>query len=358
MSWWVRCGHLALAAVVSCSAAGDGPGGEGGRVGNSVYAECIPECDPALCVVDGDGEPVLSDDGIPVNACVNNECRLRCDSHTDCIVPNEICAPAIEDDTGAEILVCEATAIPGGVLNPCPHGDVGDHDDECPEGLLCVPKRKGDADAYCAQPDCITDDDCSPGFYCGVIRDPRRISGTDKGNNVFCGTTSEDDVDPADLSEDGPLFEGPLCIMRRVCLVRSECTPCETSLDCSYSGTRCVDVGGEKRCLAGCDRPGDCALDKECNDGLCVPRFGRCTGDGETFCEPCVDDLDCGDASNQWACEEVQIGQWACLDYGFVCSSNDECLGDRRCWWPEGDQGLDPICHPPVDPDTQFFTCY
>jgi len=356
---------LALFLVAACSTE------EGEKCVGGIQTdagECLAKCDPARCVVEvvGDGGvPVLTDGGVPVNACVDNQCMLRCGSHYDCFVPTESCAPAVEDDTRADVNICQTNDRPEELLKSCPFGDTGDYDDECPEDMLCIVEREGDADAYCTEPDCLTDADCAPGMYCGAVRDPHQICGTSKGDNIFCGQTSEDCIEPEDLSEDGPLFEGPLCVMRRACLVRDECAPCETDVDCSFSSTKCIEIDGEMRCASGCDFDSDCALDKECEDDFCIPRSGSCPAPGGRFCDPCLSDMDCGDADNMWVCDEVQIGQWVCLDYGTTCGTSAECettpRGDQGiCWWAESYQGTGaiPICHPGQDPDSGFFTCW
>ena len=317
-----RLGALTLLAVIGCTSTGEtcvgGIALDGG--------ECIARCDPAACVVDADGGTVLGEDGLPVNACVNNICMLRCDSHRDCTLGTESCLPAVEDargDGGATAVnVCQPSGHPDGLLAPCPF------DEECVEGLDCIEwSADGDTDAYCSKSDCLSDDDCAPGLYCGVLRDPHEICGTTKGDNALCGETNGSCIEAAELSEDGPLFEGSQCILRRTCLQRGPCAPCATDLDCSYTGTDCIDIGGESRCAASCKEDTDCTLDRECEDDHCVPRFGKCSGEGRGLCEPCVDDRDCGDATDStWACYEIQVGQNACFDYQIACTSNDDCV--------------------------------
>ncbi len=163
--------------------------------------------------------------------------RLRCSSHGECIPGIQDCAPAEEDDTKAEILVCtqkekmvasvrpvhSAPSAPVRALprrdavqpdprngNPgecqrdaercgddpaCSAGKCSDGSprvvpacppDQCTSlGLECLGKGQGDAEAYRTMPHCTGDADRPGGFECAVSRDPHAICGTDKGDDSF-----------------------------------------------------------------------------------------------------------------------------------------------------------------------------
>jgi hypothetical protein len=355
-----RLGPHLLAMAICAAACSSGETCVGGLVVDG--GMCIPKCDPALCVTyPGDGGPVLTDGGVPVNACVANSCMLRCASHKDCTYPMESCLSAPEDGTdGGTVNVCQPNGAPEGYLSSCASG-------ECPGDLLCVGKS-GDADAYCTVADCTSDADCPGGLYCGVTRDPHQICGTTKGNNAFCGTTNDACLQSSDLSADGPLMEGSFCVLRRTCLKRTECAPCTTDLDCSGADTRCTTVGGEQRCAAPCGTGDDCPIDESCDQHFCVPKFGACVGSGEGFCNPCFDDRDCGGPSSTWICEEYRVGSKACLDTSPcdpICSTscpNTPVGPPGTCYiGPNGLDGYLPMCYP-YDPSpcagSELFTCW
>lgn len=363
------------------------PGGPGGGQdecvdGVIVDGVCEGKCDPTKCV-----------EG---NTCVGNRCVLKCDAHRDCYHDGgQDCAPAKEDDTNADILVCQANGMPVGMGVACPFGGEcagfyrcaddtacfgwqcggdpaacvtdtaacnGDPScrigkcaadgaacrvgcqTECTQWLQCETFGEGDADAYCTARDCASDDDCVGGFFCGVIRTPYSICGTSKGDNNFCGLTSEACKTPG---QDGTsLFEGSLCMLRKSCLKRLEDMPCQTDLDCSQKpGLRCADVAGEKRCARTCGLDNDCQKDKQClplqgdTSGalVCVPRFGAWKGTG-AFCDPCIDDTECGDATTSRACSELSSGMRACFDQAFP----DACTTDADC--PTSKSGKHGVC--------------
>src|SRR5262249_26897507 len=132
--------------------------------------------------------------------------------------------------------------------------------------MKCITSGKGDANAYCTSEDCTSDADCGPGYGCKITRDPRKICNSNKGNNNFCGKTTDPGLDPADFMKDGgTFFEGSLCILRHTCEVREQCAPCATDLDCSLvAGQSCTMVGTEKVCTRGCANDKNCDQDYHC----------------------------------------------------------------------------------------------
>ena len=70
------------------------------------------------------------------------------------------------------------------------------------------------------------------------------------------------------------------------------CLECAQDSDCGPVGAaRCVELGGEQRCLIECE--GGCAEGYACNDqGLCAPAGGSCScGEGQTFDLACAVDV-------------------------------------------------------------------
>jgi hypothetical protein len=366
-------GVLVISVLGFTSACGDsGPPAEeckGGVIRNGV---CEGKCDPATCLAE--------------NTCVDNRCVLKCDAHTDCYLDgSQTCAPATEDDTGAAITTCQPNTLPRGMGIKCPFGSECDAVGICPDGkgceraqcgnqpdacvrdneacgddstcligkcpdtsyctvnpcsaaeckpLSCLTKGEGDADAYCTRHDCAGDQDCTAGFYCGITRDPHELCGSDpqKGDNAFCGSTSEPCIDASALGQGNTLFEGSRCILRKSCIKRDQCSPCATDLDCSLFDTqRCLQVGGEGRCARACATDKDCDPDYMCSpEAACVPRFGACKGTGK-FCEPCKNDEDCGDKDTKNACIEASGNQRACFDYGWWDATCDPAIGCVEC---------------------------
>lgn len=368
------------------------------------------------------------------NTCVGNRCLLVCAGHDECYHDgSQSCAPAKEDDTGKDILVCQSGGKPAGMgascvegtecaaflacpdgagckadqcggdtsacaldeaackgaagctIGKCPNGDVCRVDclKECGPWLECQALAEGDADAYCTERDCAADGDCLAGFYCGVVRSPYDICGPtcvdsgggelrcaggnhdgelcpddkfcEKGNDSLCGKTKEPckEADKAGAT----FFEGSVCLLRRSCLERGPGSPCATDLDCSrISGQRCVKLGGESRCAAGCAADSDCLSDSRCDaeQAACLPRFGAWVGAGK-FCEPCVSDEDCGSIGTAVACALMPGGGRGCFDYSYP----DTCAADADC--PLSPGGLHGNCLDELDSvnpgDTLYHRC-
>lgn len=403
----------AAAASGACSTSGDGPGDSSGECigGVVVNGVCEGKCKPELC--------------LEGNTCVGNRCVLKCSSHLECYPGIQDCAPAEEDDTGEKIMVCTGNGRPVGYGAPCPFGvecsgfgscpdgtpcslaqcnfnpgdcvrdaeACGDDPDcfagKCSDGSACVvqpcpieqctslglecrTRGEGDAEAYCAKPHCSTDADCPGGYECAITRDPHAICNTNpkKGNNSFCGVTDEACIDRDDFEANGStFFEGAICLLRKACVKRSQCSPCTSDLDCSLvPGLRCVPIGGENRCARSCSRREDCDLDHECVEideetSACVPRFGACVGSGN-FCEPCVNDEDCGGVGTTMACVTNLRGERACLDLAFPheCTTDDDCptspSGRHGSCNDEGRCSLPLYRRDPRDPESLVQSCW
>ena len=401
------------------SGAAGGEGGSGGAGecvgGVIVNGVCEGKCTPDKCLAE--------------NTCVGNRCVLKCDSHADCYPDgSQSCVPATEDDTSAAINVCQFTGQSAGVGVKCPFGNECDPWMSCPDGgtcfswqcggdpaacvlddvacngaegcvfgkcaadgapcrvncqtectawLSCETKGEADAEAYCTNRDCEADADCLSDYYCGIVRDPHEICGSNpkKGDNNFCGQTSDPcvAVGPDGKATDGTSrFEGSLCMQRRSCLKRGQATPCTTDLDCSLvDGQKCVAYAGETRCAQICGKNLDCKLDNQCDLalGACVPRFSQWVSAGGAFCEPCLNDEDCGGNGTAWACTDISGGMKACFDQSFpdTCNSNADCPaapgGKPGTCLDEG-EGVGPgdsvykRCYFPINPTTSKTSCW
>ncbi|MFO0552904.1 MAG: hypothetical protein U0271_31240 [Polyangiaceae bacterium] len=368
-----------LAFTVACGDSGTGGGG-GGNVGGSddcrggviVNGVCEGKCTPDQC--------------LEGNTCVGNRCVLLCDSQADCFQDgSQSCAAAVEDDTGSNINVCQPSGKSGGIGVPCPSGSECGDWYQCPDGGTCHASDCGgdltacaadtaacegvdnctigkcpdgsacrtdcgtacypwldcqtaglaDADSYCINRDCQSDDDCIDGYFCAIVRDPHEVcdSNPQKGDSQFCGTTSEGclAVDGTGHTTDGSTrFEGSLCMLRQSCMKRGQAAPCATDLDCSrIDAQKCATYAGETRCSRLCANDDDCHPDDTCDtaQGACVPRFSAWVTATGGFCEPCLSDADCGDASSTKACVDISGGARACFDEAFP----DTCTTDANC---------------------------
>lgn len=442
--------YLAAAAAISGAAilvpacggeTGTGGSGGAGSCDGVIVDGVCRECDGVIVNGVCEGK-CTADKCLESNVCVGNRCLLTCTSHRDCDpAGGQDCVPAKDDETSADVNVCQFTGKPAGMGIPCPNGFecdgwracpdngicfsgqcggdqaacVTDTDacngvdnctfGKCPDGtgcrtdcftacnlwLTCDTKGEADADAYCTKRDCMSDDECIGGYYCGIVRDPHGLCGSNppKGDDSFCGTTNEPCVT---LPEAGTTrFEGSACVLRKSCLKRGPGAPCTTNLDCSqYDGLTCLAFAGESRCAPLCTIDKDCPADSacpgdeqligavpaSCNNNVldageeceivdgqpvfsvpdltcqgfgftqggtvscascqvntktclsaCEPRFGAWKGPPGTFCAPCLTDEDCGTAGTYWACMDLSNGQHGCFDRSLP----DTCTKDSDC---------------------------
>ena len=298
-------------------------------VGGMVLSDgtCIAKCDPNVC--------------LPGNTCVNNECVLECLAHHTCPY-GQACVPALEDDTERAILICADHGA--GAL-----GVACDDDGDCDTGLVCAGDGPEGAGGECASVGCVDDDECPGGFYCGATRRARLICGLDKGGDQECGTSTEVCIEPVTLPTADGLFDGPWCLMQRVCRRRAQCAPCDTDLDCSVErGFACTQVAGEGRCGTVCSEPSHCPRGDSCVDGVCVPTAGGCRDSG--CCERCLDDTDC----------DTRCGPASDFDRSLTClGAAPGCLVDTDC--PTAPSGLHGTCLDErfVSSDhARYQTCY
>lgn len=342
-----------------------------------VNNRCVLMCDAhSDCLEDGTQNclPAIEDDtksaimtcqpngqtsgvGVP---CANGD---ECAQLFSCRTTGERCDP-MQCGGAADACTLDAEACYAKAncrIGKCPDGSActvfSCSPQDCTAELTCVTKGTGDADAYCTKNDCADDADCPGGFYCGVKHESFELCGSSpkKGNNAFCGEAPLGSmcIDPTSLGQGNTMFEGSLCILRKACILRKDCDPCTTDLDCSDLANHCVTMSGEsqKRCARECVTAQDCADGYNCsaldeNDQskgrVCKHKFGACVGTGK-FCEPCVNDLDCGPVTGTSACYEYNGGQRGCFT---PCETNADCPPS-----PSGNAG---VCY--LDkPDSLFY---
>lgn len=287
--------------------------------------------------------------------CTDSYRNFTCPNGQPCDSPDgtaPMCA-VVPDANGANVNTCQVDADACRGVADCKVGRCAIDfapctlEPACPpeqcQPLTCITAGPGDAEAYCTRTDCVEDTDCPGGFYCGAQRVNMNICGNDqKGPQAFpiCGDNSaEGCMDPANFQLNGAnYFEGPVCLMRTACLKREPCTSCTSDIDCNNPDMRCATTPGDQAtvCATLCNPtvPGDCPLDEECNEGAllnpvpgwgaCVPRIGKCQGDGN-FCDPCIDDRDCGPTG---VCLAASGTERSCLQN---YPPTDACTTDLDC---------------------------
>jgi hypothetical protein len=313
---------------------------EGGFVRNveGGAPTCEGLCKPSLCTNAN-------------NICVNNDCALQCTSDLDC-AQGQTCAAAIEDGSGASVTTCQASKQPT-IGTPCPNGTECANLKTCGDGtpcpdsgtcavgtcqaLQCLSSGVGDETAYCTRLDCRADTDCPGGFWCEQVRDPHSICGQPPTNSMVCGNTTDNCVDAGtDAATSTTYTAGAVCTQRNVCVIRRQCDPCATDLDCArVRGQVCVSGS----CAEPCATDGDCVLGFKCTAGNCQPRSGSCTsptGKG-AVCDSCRIDSDCG--PNMICVAFETGGERVCA---LAPNNPITCMSDMDC--PASPSGAHVVC--------------
>lgn len=326
------------------------------------------------------------------NTCVDNHCALTCANHLECGDGlSQECLPAKEDDSQKDITTCQPNGK-GSVGTKCAFGTECASQFACPDGKKCDPAcagadcpcpadkckalfcrgaGEGDAEAFCTLQDCHADGDCPGGYWCAKVRDPHQICGTMKGDDSFCGTTTEPCVDPAmNATTGGTYEEAAQCAVRTECRIRRQCAPCSTDLDCSVvAGQHCTQVGQEKVCTRDCVAESDCENGFQCMNGACTPRFGACVGTGK-YCEPCRSDLDCDGPAGKQACVSFGGAERVCIDVtaSMACTTDNDCptgpdgrhglCADSTIGVGSGDAIYHKCIYPPFTEATNVFSCW
>lgn len=347
---------------------------------------CGPEKHTGACiggvVVDGVCEGKCTPDKcLDENTCVGNRCVLLCAAHAECFEDGaQSCAPATEDDTGEEVLVCQSSGKPTGIgaaclgadgcadWLACPDGtgcsasqcggDPGAcaRDDaacegvegcaagKCPDGaecrvgcaaectpwLECQGTGVGDVNAYCTARDCDADDDCIAGYHCGVVRAPHDICGPVCQGDPGAKTCAGGPRDGQPCESDGACQKGN----DTLCGTTTEACKTPGQDGGYFEGSQCLL---RRSCLK--RGPGDaCQLDVDCSRN---PGQKCAAAAGETRCaQACSSDAECLlDAAcdpEQGACLP-RFGGW--VGAGGFC---EPCVTDEDC----GKNGTSVACAP------------
>lgn len=275
--------------------------------------------------------------------CIDELCRVRCDSHFDCASLG-VC------QASGSVSYCEKTtpAEPGRYYQHCP-GGLKDCDAEA--GFLCVSAGVADLDSYCTS-DCQDDSECPTGFRCGTI------SATPCADACgVAGAAGANCVSAAQIAA-GKVYEcaQPFGLVHHICERREFCSSCETDQDClAVPGQICArDQSGEKICTQTCDpafdscpwgNASECGVwDSALGLATCAHRFGSCHGTGKG-CEPCVDALDC--APTGFCSRSSFTGEQFCIDLSVECVCGADAVGDtctgHGC--PDSPDGIPMTCY-------------
>ncbi|RLB60984.1 MAG: hypothetical protein DRI90_12430 [Deltaproteobacteria bacterium] len=278
---------------------------------------CEPICDPTQC--------------LESNVCVDNHCRLLCDTHTECWGGVQECQAAITDE-GLPVNVCrDIGMLP--VLAPegwplvgygvvCPGGDIQCTASACPNGLEC------DLTACGGNPtQCVRDEEA-----CGEL-----------GEDCNIGTC--ENWDPNDKC-----VEGFCALSERGCGGDIHCQRC-TVTDCETNECtpfKCLGGAGDGDATAYCTHH-DCTEDAHCPGGYYCgvatdPRDvcgATCSG-GSCSDNPqknCGEDADCQTGNTSFCGETFE----PCLDpsqfnvdgaqffEGSACLLRNSCIKKEEC---------------------------
>ncbi|MCA9530266.1 MAG: hypothetical protein KC543_09030, partial [Myxococcales bacterium] len=114
---------------------------------------------------------------------------------------------------------------------------------------------------------------------------------------------------------------------RCLSLLGALCLPCVDDADCGdSSAVRCAVVGGERRCVVGCEL--GCPDGYTCDGGSCLPSGGSCTcGPSDAFTVACaLETPGGGRCTGQAVCDHGVLG--ACEGRDEVCNGvDDDCDG-------------------------------
>ncbi len=263
-------------------------------------------------------------------SCEHGECRIwGCRTHDDCASAGACAVDAVTGGTHCQR--DDAARAPGQFNTRCPLGTECDRE----AGFFCKGIGEGDIDAYCMRAGCEDDAQCPVGYHCEQEQGfPCSDRCGLRGNASFPGC-----VPGAEFDDPAAGWScGAFSLVRKACLKRRFCIPCETDIDCAALGNQlCArDAGGTKICTTTCDPdvadacPGGtssfCSIhDAEVGIPTCSHRyrpetgdsFHSCLGSGGP-CHPCFVDGDCGD--NGLCTEAPTTGERFCLDLDFTCT--------------------------------------
>lgn len=279
-----------------------------------------------------------------------------------------------DDDACGRGLVCD-----GGRCVEAPECRI---DGDCPGGERCLQGRCAGAcdcpaDQRCHPDDarcvgCFADGQC-PGGHCDLARGSCRegartelCAACDAGQPCNSGLGCAADFglplclptcDDAGRCPDGFFCEGGLCLGEQIC----RGSQCFGDADCPDSFCSQGICAPRQPCFG----PDDCAADRQCEGGRCVPRADACIGpqqcppgqgcfqgrcvpsDPSDGCSPCQRASDCGPAA---LCVDVfGQGTTTCLT---ACGSAG-CSVGASCLEAEAGLGLclpDQPCQPVVEP--------
>jgi Cys-rich repeat protein len=292
--------------------------------------------------------------------CFNGTCSLSCTRNTDCTqgnrrvcdTTNSVCVECVGDVDCPTGTVCSAAqCVPGCRANTdCPLGTICSGatasgagqcvdgcatDAGCPLGTFCNnahcdlgcnnDNTRCAANQTCSTQTCVTTctaggNQCAPGETCvGTACEVGCATSNDCGFRLpACDTSAGTPGTCVECLVDNDCNNGATCdTAAHLCRQPCNGTQCDNGQVCNTTGNLCVD------CLANTD----CATGQTCDttSHTCVVTAG-----GNTLCEPCNSDAQCG-ATNQ--CVTIRGGnqgggERAC---GLDCSTGTSCPSGFAC---------------------------
>ncbi len=235
--------------------------------------------------------------------CSHGVCTRDCSVQGDCPTGFDCGLADPKDSTSSCLKASWKNPAQGGYGTNCAVSAGGcGGENPCANGFSCLYAAACDAAAYCTT-SCQSDRDCPPTFFCGV----------------------PDATKPTE----------------RVCLKRTECTPCATDDQCPLSDKCATDKNGEHYCAKTCSSDSDCPRPEKDQDSqgnivtvgdpfetcaadpggkgkVCQPIGGVCHGPSTLpheaagqICSPCREG-EPSDCQSGYACFEADTGERYC----------------------------------------------
>jgi hypothetical protein len=280
-----------------------------------------PPCDNTKCLMNNQ----CIDDGTG-----NIQCRLQCQSQSDCPF-NFHCTANPKAVTYCAADKTAYMQTKGTWGNSCkPTGGVDNNPDcDFSQAFRCYAQSPTDGNAYCTQLFCNDDTDCKGGWWCATVNyAPNAVQATRSTGQTYT-----------------------------VCKPREYCATCKTDVDCfSPSGIpeHCIpDKNTGFYCAPECQHDSNCNNEAQCatldlsapcsGNGKCVceSRARECTGDGQ-LCSPCRSDTDCMAGGGFCVQADYSTEHFCTVKSGVPCSV-DMATGKLTAQCPMTDEANVPV---------------
>lgn len=290
-------------------------------------------CEPSQCAA---GNQCI-DDGTGGGA----TCHEVCTAQSGCPTSWH-CNDGPASGFGVSWCVQDAISFEGGAGQwnaPCAAGKGEGANPDCnwSLGFACYGISPTDANAFCTQFACTSDDECPGGWWCSTQNVGPNVTSAaptfGKTRNIclprsYCAPCKKDldcyappGSTPVHCVPDvnGSTFCAPQCSTSANCAYDAVCStpwkvcsPAPSGGPACTTDDQCPTAGGRyQHCLGGsctpeCGAAADCASGAACvaNTTVCIPRAGVCVGTGG-FCSPCRSDDDCAPKAGSLAAPQA-----------------------------------------------------